>query len=177
MDFFVEIRMKLFKIFLKIIFKSFFHHHFHCSFSNNLLSITVRYFISQIVNKIIMNRYRNIRVKLWKMKPLATDRHVMMWLCMFPADESTSKTKRMLYIAFTFIVTTISLYTLYSSVVFIINYLLIDFERCLYAVFQIAAEAAMLNLVFVALFNRYRIATIFIQLSEIYTASKDHQLD
>lgn len=64
MDFFVEIRMKLFKIFLKIIFKSFFHHHFHCSFSNNLLSITVRYFISQIVNKIIMNRYRNIRVKL-----------------------------------------------------------------------------------------------------------------
>lgn len=109
------------------------------------------------------------------MKPLVTNRLVMMWLSMCPVDESTSAKKRKIYIAFTFIVTTITSCSLTSSILSVLFYLSIDFETSVYAVFQVAAEAAVLNLMIISLFKRHDIASIFTKLSEIYDASRDQQ--
>lgn len=109
------------------------------------------------------------------MEPLATNRRVMMWFCMCPADESTSKKERMFHVAFIFIVATITLCALISSVVSVIVYMSTDFESSLYAVFQVAAEASAANLIIVAFFMRDRIKAIFTKLSDIYAAGRDRK--
>lgn len=132
----------------------------------------------------ISTRCRGISPHIWtsdnnhsptKMEPLLTNQRVMMWLCMCPANESTSKSKIMIYTGCTFIVVTVTSLCLLFSGSFVVNYLSIDFERSLYAVFQVSGEAAMLNLIFVGFFMRNRINAIFTQLSEIYVASKHHR--
>lgn len=105
------------------------------------------------------------------MEPLVTNRRVMTWLYMCPADESTSKKKRMLSVAFIFFMTTITLCSSILSVIFIVNYLSID------AVYQVSAEAAVSNVIIVAIFMRQRIKAIFTQLSEIYTVSKHQKFE
>lgn len=106
------------------------------------------------------------------MEPLVTNRRVMTWLCMCPAEKSASKKERIFYVAFAFTVTTTSLIFLLASVVYVMKYLLIDFEPSLYALFQAVAEVAMMNLVFVAFLMRHQIEAVFTQLSKIYRASK-----
>lgn len=106
------------------------------------------------------------------MEPLMTNHRVMMWLSMIPADELTNKKDRMTYVASTFIVTAITSCSLCSSILSVLFYLPIDFETCVYAIFQVAAEAAVLNLIVIALFKRHRIASIFAKLAEIFNASE-----
>lgn len=107
------------------------------------------------------------------MQPLATSQQVMTWLCMCPAEESTSKKRRLCYVAFSIIVSIITFAALLTSIVFFIKYLSIDFEAALYTIFQIAAESAVLNLIIVALINRQRIAAIFTELTKLYASSKN----
>lgn len=83
----------------------------------------------------------------------------------------------MFHYFFTFFVTAVTLYSLYASVAIVINNLSTDYELSLYAVFQVAEITAMLNLIFVGLFLRHQIAAIFNELTHIYTASKDRELD
>lgn len=106
------------------------------------------------------------------MKPLTTNHQVMIWLCMCPADESASKKKRMIYVAFTFIVIAITVLCLLSCIVFIVKYLATDLESCLYVVFQVFAQTSILNEILVGLFMRHQIGAIFTKLSRIYIASK-----
>lgn len=107
------------------------------------------------------------------MKPLLTSQQVLTWLCMCATDDSTSKPKRMCYAAFTLIVGTIISAALLVSIGFIIKNFSTDFAGCLYAVFQVAAHIAILNLIIVGLINRNRIADLFAELSKLYNASMD----
>lgn len=106
------------------------------------------------------------------MEPLATSRRVMTWLCMYPADVNTSKMTRILYAVCTFTSGTLIFLSFVASVAFIVRYLSVDLEGCLYAVFQVASQIAVLNAMIVAVFNQNRIAMIFTKLSHIYAASE-----
>lgn len=106
------------------------------------------------------------------MKPLKTSQQVMTWLCMCSADESISKMKRIFYAGFTLIVLSLAFLGLLTSIGFLVKYASDDLENALYAIFQVGAYAAMLNSIIVGLINRHRIATIFIELSKLYSASK-----
>lgn len=107
------------------------------------------------------------------MEPWLTNRRVMTWLSMIPVDESTSKKERIRYVAFTAIVATITSCSLCTSFLLVLFYLPIDFETCVYAIFQVAAEANVLSLLIVALVRRHHIASVFAKLSEIHSASND----
>lgn len=109
------------------------------------------------------------------MEPWLTNRRVMTWLSMSPVDVSTSKKQRMIYIAFTLVVTAITSCSLTSSFLSVLYYRSIDFETCVYAIFQVAAEAAVLNLIVIALYKRNRITLFCTNLSGIYNASKDER--
>lgn len=106
------------------------------------------------------------------MIPLATNRQVMTWLCMHPADASDSKRKRMYYILFTTAVCASGLSALVSSVVFITQFISVDFAACLYAVYQVAAESAIFNAIIVAFIKRHQIVDLFTKLTEIYVTGE-----
>lgn len=106
------------------------------------------------------------------MEPLVTSRRVMTWLCTHPADAATSKKERILYVVCTLASGTTTFLALLAGVAFIVLYLPVDLEICLYAVFQVASQIAVLNAMIIAVFNQQRIATIFTKLSQIYAASE-----
>lgn len=107
------------------------------------------------------------------MTPLKTNQRVMIWLCMCQSAEINSDTKTILLrYAFTLIVFTFMLVSLIVSLAYFVKFISINFEECLYALFQVAANFSMLNVMIVALSYRRRITDIFTKLSEIYVASK-----
>lgn len=105
------------------------------------------------------------------MKPLATNQRWLIWFCMCSAAESTSKKRQLFYVLFTFVMSAFILAGLVSSILFFVKFISVDFKSCLYAVFQIAASVAVINLMIVGLMNRNQIANIFTKLSDIYAAS------
>lgn len=109
------------------------------------------------------------------MKPLATSHQVMTWLSMCPPDKSTSKIKRMCYIGCTLIVGVIPFIGLLASIAFFVEFMAADVENSLYAIFQVAAELSMLNVIIVGVINRHHIANIFTELSKIYTKSTEQE--
>lgn len=106
------------------------------------------------------------------MKPLQTNQQVLTWLSMHPVDKSTSKSKRMLYIAFTIINVILTLVTVISSATSFAIYITSDIEASLYAVFQFAANIAVFNLIAVGMVYRHRVASIFRNLAKFYATSK-----
>lgn len=107
-----------------------------------------------------------------KIEPLATNQRVMTWLCMRPADESTSKQSIAMHIAFIITVCTFEFCCLMSSGVFFVKFVRTEFEASLYGFFQVAGHTPTFVAIIVALAYRQRIAAIFTKLSEIYTARK-----
>lgn len=105
------------------------------------------------------------------MKPLVTNKNVLTWLCILPAQEQTNKRMKLIYIAFTFTLSITCFCGLASSLAFMMEYLSTNLENCLYALFQVAADASAFYMVMVALFLRHKMAALFDNLSEIYNKS------
>lgn len=111
------------------------------------------------------------------MKPLVTNRRVLTWLCVYPADATTSKLKQLAYILFSLIVFAGILSSLMASIAFFWKYVLVDLEVALYAVSQIAAAASILYAIVMTLFSRQGITNIFQKLTKIYETSKTNILN
>lgn len=107
-----------------------------------------------------------------KMNPLQTNRRVLIWLCAYPAPDSTNKWINLAQIAFTFTVFAMVMGYFIASAKFIIEYVRIDVELALYAMFQMAASIGDLYLIITAIILRHRIRDIFEGLKNIYKASK-----
>lgn len=106
------------------------------------------------------------------MKPLETTKRVLTWLCVCPADESTSIKQKKMYAIFTFMVCFSCISGFLGSVAFFIKFMKSDLENSLIALIVLAACAAIIIGIIVAFLFRHKINEIFEDLSTIYSACK-----
>lgn len=102
------------------------------------------------------------------MKPLETMQRLLIWFCVFPAEEGTSELRKLIYIAFSVIGLISSIIGVVSSAVYTIEFLSIDLENSLYAVFQFAAASGTFYTAIVAFIYRRRVHGIFTALEKLY---------
>lgn len=108
------------------------------------------------------------------MKPLVTNKRVLTWLCVYPADRTTSSTMKLAYVIFSCVVFFGILISLIASWAFFLKYASIDLEVALFAASQIAAASGILYAIIMTLFSRRKLTAIFLKLNEIYDASPFH---
>lgn len=106
------------------------------------------------------------------MKPLETNERVLIWLCAFPIDKSTSKWEKCIYIIFTLCVIMTHLLSLIFSSVFIHQNVSINLEETLFSLFHTFSSASMLYQSIATVFLCHKLAAIFKTLANIYDASK-----
>lgn len=104
--------------------------------------------------------------------PLVTNRRVLQWLCVYPADENTSKSQQFAYILFTFIVFGGILVCFISSFFYFSKYYKTDLESALYTISQISGAIAIMYTIIITLFSRRGFVKIFHGLHHIYESSK-----
>lgn len=102
------------------------------------------------------------------MAPLMTAQQVLMWLCLFPANENSSKWKKSKHILFCIGIVLVLLGCLISSFVHFTTFLSTDLEKSLYSLLQIASTASMLYVLVVGFLLRHKITAILQHLPEIY---------
>lgn len=103
-----------------------------------------------------------------KIKPLETNRRVLIWLCMFLPDETASKREKLTYIVFTVCGVCTILSMLAASVTFFVKFVSIDLEESLYALVKISAYLCLTYMMIVVFILRHKISDIFEKLSTIY---------
>lgn len=110
---------------------------------------------------------------------LETNQRVLTWLCMHPPDESATAWKRMAYIIAALIIFAVLLSATIAHIVYFLKFVSTDLEGSLVALMIIDGMIGFVYS-FVTAFNlRYKIQTIFENLTSIYEASKDlkHSLE
>lgn len=115
---------------------------------------------------------KNIHQQLNRMKPLETYQRVLRLLCACPPDEQTQLWQRMLLFASGSSVFLSILCTATSSLAFVLNFIFIDLEESLWALFQFCGLTNMLYVMIISFSFRYKIKGIFDTLSTIYDASE-----
>lgn len=107
------------------------------------------------------------------MIPLLTNQRVLTWLSIFPVPKDASKWKLFAYKVISMALFIPLLINLLGSVAFIHKYILIDLEKCLFVLFQVALGGAMIYSMVAALIQRRQIIFIFKNLDKIYKESKN----
>lgn len=106
------------------------------------------------------------------MKPLSLNRKWLAWHSVYPVKNDESRQKKMARFTFTSTIILANILSIISSVVFFWKFASTDLESALYAVALIIAYSGCLYTVFVTLFMRKKIASIFSSLSQIYDSSE-----
>lgn len=106
------------------------------------------------------------------MEPLITNHRVSIWLCICPADENTSKLKKILHRMFSGFCVISMICTFIASLIFALKNTSAKIEESLFAMLQIVTISAMIYMLVVASILRRKIANIFKSLSDICRASK-----
>lgn len=103
---------------------------------------------------------------------MKTNYKLMTWLSMIPLKPTDSTKKRLFCFAFTFLNGISVVNNIISCTAVIVKYISIKLEIALFAVFEVAANVGMFNVMMVGFFYRQRIARIYTSLSDIYVARK-----
>lgn len=111
-----------------------------------------------------------------EMNPLATNQRVLTWLCICPFDRDTRIWQKTLCVILTLFLFTFIFSLLVSSIVFFVQNVSIDFESCLYAVFQIAGISGLIDEWSVAFILRKRVHLLFGSLAKIYEESESDRM-
>lgn len=106
------------------------------------------------------------------MKPLSKIREMLMWLCLCPFDETISKRQQSTCIIFSLIFFGANVCAAAVSLAYLIKYLNIDLEECLYVLIQVYAHFASTYSMIVIFLRRQQINDVFQQLSRIYDECK-----
>lgn len=106
------------------------------------------------------------------MKPLATNRRILTWLCVCPFDRDTSIVEKMFFIILTLFLFALVSSALVSSIVFFANNVSVDIESSLYALVEIAAYSGLLYMLMVVFILRKRINRFLGTLETIYDESE-----
>lgn len=115
------------------------------------------------------------RLFVWtvsKMQPLATTRKLMMWLCMCPVDETTTRRQRIAYIAHTLAILIICVISITTGLAYCIKFISIDFDGAVFGFMAGIAEFGIIYVLIAAVQMRYQIELIFTGLLRIYKSSK-----
>lgn len=105
------------------------------------------------------------------MKPLPTNQRVLTWLCLLPASANTSNLVKFGYILLTILCIVNITANLAASTVFFMKAVSTEFEKSLFALFQISGGIGVWWM-FISVFPlRRNIQGIFEKLSEIYDES------
>lgn len=105
------------------------------------------------------------------MKPLKTTRQVLTWFFVYDGLNS-SRAQKLLYMTIVFITFAIIACHLAASAAFILEFVSMDLESSLYAMYQITAWTPALYMIIVALATRAKITALFSGLEDLYCASK-----
>lgn len=107
------------------------------------------------------------------MEPLVTNRRCLVWLCICPADEYTSRWQKLAYIIFAMFVSSGLIGGSAACLAFSWKFLSIDLGRAMFAFTFVAAEFTAIYMALVGVISmRRKIDTIFKNLSTIYKNSK-----
>lgn len=102
------------------------------------------------------------------MKPLATTKQILTWLCILPAEKYTSTCKKRAYISLVFALILADFTVFASSLLYVLKFISIDVLETSMGLYQVAASIVMANGIIVAYLFRHKIPTIFEKLSKIY---------
>lgn len=106
------------------------------------------------------------------MEPLVTNRRVLTWFCMFPADANTSQWKMFVYFLITFVTVSCMTVNLIASIVFFFKFASSDVESALFGMFQICGSFSICYM-FIAVYpSRHKVIAVFQRLTGIYRESK-----
>lgn len=105
-------------------------------------------------------------------KIMPTNHKLMTLLSMIPLKPTDSREKRLSCFAFTFLNGISVVNNIITCSAVIIKFMSIKLEIALFAVFEVAANVGMFNVMIVGFFNRQRIAGIFTSLANIYKERK-----
>lgn len=106
------------------------------------------------------------------MAPLATARQMLACLSMYPVDESSTKWKQTVCIAFPPILVICALCQLASFLTFIVRNIAMDFEECLFTLVVCISFIGIIYTMLTAFYHRHQIPSIFAELTLIYEASE-----
>lgn len=105
-------------------------------------------------------------------RPLATAQLILTSLSVCPADASTIPSKKRFHIGFTLIVGASQLCGFGTSLCYLIQFTLVDFEGSLFAFLAFIGHGILIYSLVTAFSFRHKIGDIFSELSTIYTASR-----
>lgn len=111
--------------------------------------------------------YRSYHLLAIKMKPLATNHRVLIWICACPAEEGASKWTKRTYCVFALMVFLFMFGSFALSSLFLYKFLVSD-SSGFYALFQAAGAFTAIYLHICAVLNQHKIVTLFTNLTEIY---------
>lgn len=102
------------------------------------------------------------------MIPLKTNQHVLKWLCVCETDNTVSKWKKLAHISFTVLIFMSNIILIPTSIAYLLNFISVDLEQSLYALFQLSGMCGITYMMIVAFILRHEINDLFGTLTDIY---------
>lgn len=106
------------------------------------------------------------------MKPLFSTKKLFIWLCACSATETDSQLNRLIYIIFTLIAIITNMTCMLSSAVYFVNFVFIDLEDSLYALYQFSGILGATSAIIITIAKRQEITNTFKNLEDICKESK-----
>lgn len=91
---------------------------------------------------------------------LETNRRVLTWLCIYPADENTSKWQKRAHIAFSAFVFAANIFVFGASCIYFYKYASADLATSLMALCQISAWFSVLYIGIITFLSRHKITAV-----------------
>lgn len=110
------------------------------------------------------------------MMPWPTTRYFLTWLCVRPADNATSRLKKLFYKVVTLLIFANFFFNFVSSVMFFEKYVQTNLLEALHALLQITGFFSFLYLFISTYFLRFKINKVLDMSEDLYSASMNlHQ--
>lgn len=102
-------------------------------------------------------------------KPMAINKRVLIWLCMYPVDNPTNTRTKLFYVIFSFFIFASILSGFLSALTFFLKFVTINLEESLYAFFQVVAcFSGIYMMIITILLLRSKMGEIFDEFFKIY---------
>lgn len=106
------------------------------------------------------------------MASLTTNRRVLTWLCILPANETTGKCEKIMYMTFSATIIAVEVCITTSSMVYFLKNVSVDLDTSLYALFQMTGSTSLIYILVYAFSMQHKIADMFQHLSNICDSCK-----
>lgn len=102
------------------------------------------------------------------MEPMATSKKVLTWICLYPIEKNTNKSRKIAYSLFLFSILAFFISGLAFSIACLFKYWSIDLIKSLYSPIQIGPTLSTIYSLLIAFLIRNKILAMFNHLSKIY---------